>query len=83
MELSVELSYYPFDADFKPRIRELIDALKASGLDVYSNRMSTQLFGEFDDVMSALSQLMKWSFENHGKAVFIAKFLEGDRRPRD
>lgn len=83
MELSVELSYYPLDADYKPLIRAFIEALKTSGLDVHSNRMSTQLFGDFDDVMSALSQLMKWSFEQHGKAVFVAKFLEGDRRPRD
>ncbi|MDX1757361.1 MAG: thiamine-binding protein [Marinobacter sp.] len=82
MYLSVQLSYYPFNDDFKPPIKDVIARLQASGLEVYPNRMSTQLFGEFDAVMAALSEAMKWSFERYGKAVFVANFLEGDRRPR-
>ncbi len=83
MYLSVQLSYYPFDANFKPPIKEVIARLQDSGLEVYPNRMSTQVFGEFDAVMQALSDTMKWSFERFGKAVFVANFLEGDRRPKD
>ncbi|GAA3899869.1 hypothetical protein GCM10022228_07880 [Halomonas cibimaris] len=82
MYLSVQLSYYPLADDFKPPVREVVKRLEASGLEVYSNRMSTQVFGEFDAVMDALSALMKWSFETYGKAAFTANFLEGDRRPR-
>jgi hypothetical protein len=44
--------------------------------------MSTQIFGEFEDVMSAFSEIMKWSFKTYGKAVFVVNFIEGDRRPR-
>ncbi len=83
MYLSVQLSYYPFDANFKPPIKEVIARLQDSGLEVYPNRMSTQVFGEFDAVMQALSDTMKWSFERFGKAVFVANFLQGDRRPKD
>ncbi|MDC0662932.1 thiamine-binding protein [Marinobacter sp. SS21] len=83
MYLSVQLSYYPFNGDFKPPIKEVIARLQSSGLEVYPNRMSTQVFGEFDAVMQALSDTMKWSFERFGKAVFVANFLEGDRRPKD
>lgn len=83
MELSVEISYYPLKSDYKPAIRKLIEQFQRSGLEVYSNRMSTQIFGEYDAVMTTLTRLMKWSFETHGKAVFVAKFLEGDRRPHD
>ncbi|MDX1456560.1 MAG: hypothetical protein R3276_03170 [Marinobacter sp.] len=82
MYLSVQLSYYPFNEDFKPPIKDVIARLQGSGLEVYPNRMSTQVFGEFDAVMAALSDTMKWSFERYGKAVFVANFLEGDRRPR-
>lgn len=82
MYLSVQLSYYPFNEDFKPPIKDVIARLQGSGLEVYPNRMSTQVFGEFDAVMEALSDTMKWSFERYGKAVFVANFLEGDRRPR-
>lgn len=82
MFLSVQLSYYPLNDDYKPPIKEVIDRLQQSGLEVYPNRMSTQVFGEYDEVMKTLSDTMKWSFETHGKAVFVANFLEGDRRPR-
>ncbi|MCA8865800.1 MULTISPECIES: thiamine-binding protein [unclassified Halomonas] len=86
MYLSVQLSYYPLADDFKPVVKEVVKEvvkrLEATGLEVHPNRMSTQVFGEFDAVMAALSEVMKWSFETHGKAVFTANFLEGDRRPR-
>lgn len=82
MFLSVQLSYYPLADDFKPPIKALIERLQNSGLEVYPNRMSTQVFGEFDEVMKVLSDTLRWSFETYGKAVFTANFLEGDRRPR-
>ncbi|PRY65113.1 thiamine-binding protein [Vreelandella songnenensis] len=82
MYLSVQLSYYPLADDFKPVVKEVVKRLEASGLEVYPNRMSTQVFGEFGAVMGALGEVMKWSFETHGKAAFVANFLEGDRRPR-
>ena len=67
MYLSVQLSYYPLADDFKPVVKEVVKRLEATGLEVHPNRMSTQVFGEFDEVMAALSDLMKWSFETHGK----------------
>lgn len=82
MFLSVQLSYYPLADDFKPPIKALIARLEQTGLEVYPNRMSTQIFGEFDEVMQVLSDTLRWSFETYGKAVFVANFLEGDRRPR-
>ncbi|MGP9644719.1 thiamine-binding protein [Halomonas sp. AOP30-A1-24] len=83
MYLSVQLSYYPLGNDVKPLVKDVVKRLEATGLEVYPNRMSTQIFGEFDTVMAALNDVMKWSFETYGKAVFTANFLEGDRRPRD
>lgn len=83
MYLSVQLSYYPLTDDYKPPIKALIGRLEKSGLEVYSNRMSTQIFGEYDEVMTVFSETLRWSFETYGKAVFTANFIEGDRRPRD
>ncbi|WP_148862177.1 YkoF family thiamine/hydroxymethylpyrimidine-binding protein [Marinobacter fonticola] len=82
MYLSVQISHYPLQDDYKPSIKEVIQRLSSSGLEVHPNRMSTQIFGEFDQVMQVLSETMKWSFETHGKAVFTVNFLEGDRRPK-
>lgn len=82
MYLSVQLSYYPLTDDYKPPIKALIERLEKSGLEVHSNRMSTQIFGEYDSVMTVFSDTLRWSFETYGKAVFTANFIEGDRRPR-
>ena len=84
MELSVELSFYPLQEQYKKPILALIEVLKQEqSIEVISNRMSTQLFGEYDEVMSVLNQLMKASFEQCGSAVFVAKFINSDRRPKE
>ncbi|MAL98887.1 MAG: hypothetical protein CL583_10620 [Alteromonadaceae bacterium] len=80
MMLSVELSHYPLTEDYKSVIRELIARLEASQVEVRPNKMSTHIFGEYQQVMDVLADTMKWSFEKHGKAAFVAKFIEGDRR---
>lgn len=81
MFLSVQLSCYPLKDEYKQPIRDLIARLEQSGLEVHPGRMSTEMFGEYDEVMRVLSETMKWSFETYGKAVFVAKIMEGDRRP--
>ncbi|MEE3169587.1 MAG: thiamine-binding protein [Pseudomonadota bacterium] len=82
MYLSVQLSWYPLNEEYKEPIRNLIARLEQTGLEVYPGRMSTEIFGDYDEVMSVLSDTMKWSFETYGKSVFVAKIMEGDRRPR-
>lgn len=81
MDLSVQLSFYPFTDNHKPPIKDVIGRLERSGLDVRANRMSTQVFGEYDQVMRVLADTMKWAFEQYGQAVFVANFVNGDRRP--
>ena len=81
------LCFYPFNCypltdDYKPPIRAVIERLEKTGLEIFPGRMSTEMFGEYDEVMRVLSDTMKWSFEEYGKAVFVAKIMEGDRRPR-
>lgn len=83
MELSVQLSFYPFTDNHKPPIKDVVDRLERSGLDVRANRMSTQIFGEYEQVMRVLTDTMKWSFEQYGEAVFVASFVNGNRRPED
>jgi uncharacterized protein YqgV (UPF0045/DUF77 family) len=82
MYLSVQLSCYPLKNDYKQPIWDLIARLEKTGLEVHAGRMSTDIFGEYDDVMTVLSDTMKWSFETYGKSVFVAKIMEGDRRPK-
>ncbi|RTE85865.1 MULTISPECIES: hypothetical protein [Gammaproteobacteria] len=86
MKLSIEISKYPLaDEYIKPIsgfIDELNNKLKAhEGVKVLTNTLSTQVFGDYDLVMTALNDCMKWSFETYGKVVFVVKFLPGDLRP--
>lgn len=76
MKIAVDISLYPLDADFIPPIKDVISRLnEREGLEVWTNAMSTQLVGEFDDVMDALRQEIGTTFERLPKAVFTIKIL--------
>lgn len=81
MQLSVEISMYPLRNEFIPAIGDFIEDLNRNErIEVKTNSMSTQLFGEYDQVMGLLQGAIKRSFEQYGKVVFVTKFLHGDTR---
>ena len=72
MQVAVDISLYPLDEDFIPPIKNVIERLEQhTGVKVEYNRMSTQLRGEFDVVMPALTKELRTTFENVPKAVFV------------
>ena len=76
MDIAVELSLYPLDADYIPPIQDFIDRLNThGGLKVATNSMSTQVFGEYTRVMTALNEELRRTFETNEKAVFAMKVL--------
>ena len=76
MKVAVDISLYPLDADFIPPIKNVIDRLNMhEELEVWTNAMSTQLMGEFDDVMNALKEELGTTFELLPKAVFVIKMF--------
>ena len=84
MKLSVEISKYPLHQDYIPFIKDFIDRLNEhKSLKVITNTLSTQIFGDYDEVMAVLSAEMKRSYEQFGKAIFVCKFLHGDLSPQD
>jgi uncharacterized protein YqgV (UPF0045/DUF77 family) len=83
MKTSVEISYYPLHDEFIPPIREFIDRINLhEGLIVKTNGMSTQIFGEYDLVMSALAQEIKTSFQNP-HSVFVMKVINADLNTKE
>jgi len=81
MKLSVELSLYPLSAQYIPVILDFIERIRDyPGIDVQSNALSTQLFGDYAQVMAAVGAELRHSFETHGAAVLVAKFVPGDAR---
>lgn len=76
MKVAVDISLYPLDADFIPPIKDVIDRLnKHDRLEVWTNAMSTQVVGEFDDVMDALRREIGTTFETIPKGVFVMKMF--------
>jgi uncharacterized protein YqgV (UPF0045/DUF77 family) len=76
MEIGVEISLYPLNAQFIPPIQDFIDRLNlGKRLKVVTNSMSTQVFGEYDDVFGVLVREIRTTFENNAKAVFVMKVL--------
>lgn len=76
MRVAVDISLYPLDQNFLPPIKDVIERLKAyTALEVKTNPMSTQIRGEYDEVIAALAQEIRVSFEQTPKAVFVMKIL--------
>lgn len=79
MNITVDISMYPLDADYKPAIKAFIRKLRAcDGLTLVTNQMSTQINGEFDAVTGALQSCIRESMEKHGKVVFVTRYLNAD-----
>lgn len=82
MQLSVEISNYPLNEQYIPPIRDFIERLVANPkLRTNCNTMSTQVFGDYDEVMAVLNAEMKDSFARYGKMIFVCKFINADLDP--
>ena len=78
MTTSVDISYYPLKEEFIPPIKSFIDRLHGyEGLAVKTNGMSTQVFGEYFEVMKAITHEIHKSFELP-HSVFILKIINAD-----
>lgn len=76
MQVAVDISLYPLDADFIPPIKDVIERLnRYPDIEVVTNPMSTQLRGEFEQVMDALKTEIGVTFEALPKAVFAIRIL--------
>jgi uncharacterized protein YqgV (UPF0045/DUF77 family) len=76
VNIAVEISMYPLAEEYLPAIQAFIDRVRANDrLQVLTNTMSTQVFGEFDEVFHTLQQEIRASFEAGPRAVFVTKFL--------
>jgi uncharacterized protein YqgV (UPF0045/DUF77 family) len=84
MEIGVEISLYPLQENFAPRIKAFLDRLRAAGrFKIVTTSLSTQLFGEYDEVTAALTREMRAVFaegagegaEGAAKVVFLLKLF--------
>lgn len=78
MKASVDISYYPLKEEFIPPIQDFIHRLRShSEIRLESNGMSTQVFGEYEELMSIITQEMKAAMEVP-YSVFVLKIVNSD-----
>ncbi|MFK8053881.1 MAG: YkoF family thiamine/hydroxymethylpyrimidine-binding protein [Woeseiaceae bacterium] len=76
MQARADLSFYPLTEQYIPPIKATIDRLAAhTTLTVTTNEMSTQVTGDYDELMSALTAEFRYAFEHYGKSIFVMKLL--------
>lgn len=81
MNITAELSLYPLMGDYAPTIQAYIDELNTiDGLEVRTHALSTEVFGEYSAVMTAIQKATYAVFCGDSAAVLIAKFVNRDRR---
>lgn len=79
MQISVELTFSPLQDDFEEHIINFIKKLRASGLTILENPLSTQVFGDYDTVMHLLQNEIKEAFELMDKGLLLMKVVKSDR----
>ena len=76
MQLTAEITMYPLQDVYIPPIQKVIAKLNHfDGLSVQTFQSATIVTGDHDTVMDSLKDMMRWSVEECGKAVFVTKFL--------
>jgi hypothetical protein len=78
MVITVEISMYAFREDYRVPIDEFVERLNGyKDLKVTRGLTSTVIIGEYSHVMNTITEMIQWSYDKHGRAVFVTKFVPG------
>ena len=79
MNISIELTLTPLQDNYEEPIINFIKRLRASGLTIKENPLSTQIYGEYDLVMDLLKQEIKGALELIDNGLIFMKIVKSDR----
>lgn len=80
MEATVEISIYPLHDNYKERVKTFLKKLRRhKNLTVESNGVSTQIFGQYDNIMEALHVDIREALEQQN-AMVVMKLGKGTLR---
>ena len=79
MKISIELTLSPLQNEFEEPIINFIKKLRASGLTVLENPLSTQVYGDYDTVMRLVTSELKNAFELIDNGLLFMKIVKTDR----
>ena len=82
MNVSLEITMYPLTDAYKPAITDFLRKLNSfENLEIITNGMSTQVFGEYDTVMKAYTAALRPSMEQETPIAVVSKIINGHLPP--
>lgn len=79
MKVSIDVSLYPLYPEYESSIIDFIEKLKKTNFKIIENPLSTQIYGDYDEVMAFLNHHIKEVFYDPKMYVFVLKIIKGDR----
>ena len=79
MKISIELTLTPLKSSYILPIKNFIRRLRDTKFTVIENPLSTQIYGDYDKVMSSIVPLIKGTFAEEDAVILHLKLVKGDR----
>lgn len=79
MQISAELALTPLQDDFDAPVKAFIRKLRSSGLTVMENPLSTQIYGDYDEIMEFLTEEVREAFQATDHVILTIKLVKGNR----
>ncbi len=80
MKCSIEISMYPLSENYEEIVLGFLSKLDERGLNYRVSGISTQIFGEINEVWDKLGEAIGESYEEFPKASFVIKMLSGEHK---
>ncbi len=82
MKVTLEITMYPLADGYKEAVKDFLRRLnKCESIEVITNGVSTQVFGEYDDVMAAYTKSLKPSMESGIPIAAVSKIINSHLPP--
>ncbi|MBL4586183.1 MAG: hypothetical protein JKX84_03875 [Flavobacteriales bacterium] len=82
MKVSLEITLYPLTDGYKESVKDFLRKLNTyDDIEVITNGISTQVFGEYDLVMTAYTESLKLSFESGVPIAAVSKIINSHLPP--
>tara|TARA_B100000989_G_scaffold280365_1_gene243742 strand:+ start:1584 stop:1844 length:261 start_codon:yes stop_codon:yes gene_type:complete len=79
MKISVEITFAPFEGEYKEKIKNFIISIRKSGFKYSENPLSTHIYGEYTSLMYFLTKSIQESFQEIDSGIISLKIFKSDR----
>ena len=79
MKISIELTLAPLKNNYVPTIKSFIKKLRKLNVTIKETPLSTQIYGEYDEIMNIIIPVIRKTFEHEDAVMLHIKMIKGDR----